>query len=235
MKLFVRRRDTEALLDGRPLGDDAGLGDVEAFLCDMRAELCAMPAPAPRPTLAATLDGRRPLRPAAGPTVKPTFPPARPRSRRLRPAVVAFATSAALFGTLATAGALPRPAQRATAELGSHLGIHLPGEETIPSAPGHRVEPGTTRTDSPGSQAPSSRPGTNPTTVTGSSPTTVPIPGSSVLPTTPTTAAAGVSPSLPTTPTLPQLPWPKAPVENPLEGLIGRSMHVAGLGTVSSP
>ena len=222
MKLFVRRRDAEALLDGRPLQHDSGLEDVDAFFADMRLELGAMPAPEPRPTLASTLDGRRPLRPATSPTPKPTFPPSRPRSHRLRPAVAVFAAGTVLFGGLAGAGALPDPVQRATAEVTSHLGVELPGAAKSPVGVNRGVEPGTTRTGSPGSQPTTSRPGTSPTTnpTTG---TTGPA-GASVLPTTPAPPSATISGHTPTPPTVPTVPvpLPKVPLpRTPRGGLAG--------------
>ena len=202
MKHLLRRRDTEALIDGivdgHPVNGAAGLDDVEAFLSEMQAEFGAMPAPAPRPTLASTLDGRRPLRPASsGPRPKPTIPAPRPRPHLFRPAAVVFATGAALFGGLASAGALPGPVQRGTAELTSHVGIHLPGAPEPRPKPVDRVEPGT---DAPrtGDQ---NRSGTSRRDA-GDPPTTVP----SVAPTTPSTVP--VVPTLPTPPTTLKLPLP---------------------------
>src|SRR5947209_17492700 len=83
-----------------------------------------MAAPAPGPSLAAALDGRRPR-----PVVPEPFPAAR-RARvsvRLRPAAVVLAASTFTFSGLAAAGALPGPIQRASAALGSHIVIWLPG------------------------------------------------------------------------------------------------------------
>jgi len=229
MKSYVRRRDADALLDGEPIEGDSGLEDVEAFLADVRLEFGAMPAPAPRPTLAATLDGRRELRPASNPGPKPklTFPDRQPRPRRLRPVVAVFATGAVLFGGLASAGALPGPAQRVTAELGSHLGIDLPGATT--SGTDDDGTSGTSRTTSPAA-TPTSRPGTSPTTAParGTDPTpadpppavvpTVPI----APPSTPPSTLAGVAPTLPT-PTLPEPEPPALPTtQNPLAELLGR-------------
>jgi hypothetical protein len=203
MKHLLRRRDTEAdidrIVDGDPMSDDvAGLGEVEAFLSEMRSEFAEIPAPEPRPTLASTLDGRRPLRPASsGPRTKPTIPEPRPRRRLLRPAAVVFAAGAAVFGGLAGAGALPGPVQRGTAELSSHLGIDLPGApEPVPS-PGDRVDPGT---DVP-------RTGSSKTTPeAGTSPTTAP----SVVPTPPSTVpAVPILPAPPALPTPTTLPLPQ--------------------------
>jgi hypothetical protein len=234
MTLFVRRRDTEALLSGEPLDDDSALNDVAAFLAEMRLEFGAMPAPEPRPTLASTLDGRRELRPESGPAPKPTFPPARPKSHRMRPAAVVFATGAVLFGGLASAGALPGPAQRATARFGSELGIHLPGETTTPT-PKARVGPATTK-ENDGTDRPTSTsgPATSSTTVPGTSPTTAPAPGSSVLPTPPTIpgvdTGSGVVPTVPTTTKPPTLEAPQLPTSgNPLQDLIDRITGSLGL------
>ena len=55
--LLLRRRDSDALLDGHPLDAGADLAEVDAFLAEMRADFAALPAPTPRPTLAATLAG----------------------------------------------------------------------------------------------------------------------------------------------------------------------------------
>lgn len=139
---LLRRRDTEALVAGTRVEDDPALDPVDSFLDTMRTEFGATTAPEPRPTLAATLDGRRPLRPAAGPVVRPTFPEPRPRRRFAKPAAVVAATGAVLFGGLATAGALPGPVQRTTAELGTRIGIHLPGAPEAEPSVRVRVDPG---------------------------------------------------------------------------------------------
>ncbi len=231
MNLFVRRRDTDALLNGEPLSDDSDLGDVEAFLADMRLEFGALPAPEPRPTLAATLDGRRELRPASGPTPKPTFPPAKPKSHALRPVAVVFATGAVLFGGLASAGALPGPAQRAAARIGSTVGLHLPGEATTPVDTKVHVGPATT-TDNDGTggagrtggRTTPSGAATSSTSVPGTSPTTAATPGAPAVPTTPTTPNGAVAPTVPTVPTVPTLPkvyLPQPPLpDSPLKDLI---------------
>lgn len=200
MKHLLRRRDTEAVIDGiiegRPVDGNAGLDDVEAFLSDTRIEFGAMPAPEPRPTLASTLDGRRPLRPASsGPRTKPTIPDPRPRRHLFRPAAVVFASSAVLFGGLASAGALPGPVQRSTAELTSHVGIHLPGAPAAPKPSPDQVDPGVDVPRTGAHDAPSTT--TQPPA--GTTATMVP----SVVPTTPTTL-----PTVPTTPTIPKLPLP---------------------------
>ena len=131
MKHLLRHRDSDALLDGDAFDEGSGLEDVAAFLSDMRVEFGAMPAPAPRPTLAATLDGRRELRPASAPAPKPTIPEPGPRVHyRFKPIAAMVASGIVLFGGLATAGALPGPAQRAVADATAHLGIDLPGRNT---------------------------------------------------------------------------------------------------------
>lgn len=209
MKLFLRHRDADALMDGQPLRDGSGLDDVDAFLSDMRVESSALPAPEPRPRFAATLDGRRELRPASGPTSKPTFPPVHPPSNRLRPVVAMFAASAVLFGGLASAGALPGPVQRTTADLGAHVGIELPGR--TPATPvvdgGGDGQPRTGPTEKPGASAPSS------------TPTTVPVALPTLVPTVPAVPSRPTTPTVPTVPTLPvphltpnvPLPAPKFP------------------------
>jgi len=231
MKLFVRRQDTEALLNGEPLGEHTDLGDVETFIADLRLEFGAMPAPEPRPTLAATLDGRRELRPASGPTPKPTFPPAQPK-HPLRPVAVVFTAGAVLFGGLAGAGALPGPAQRAAARLGSTVGLHLPGE-TTPVDSKVRVGPATTIENDDknanggnGSQTTTSGPPTSSTSIPGTSPTTTGTAGGSVVPTTPTLPRPGTGvtvPTVPTAPTVPGITIPPLPVpDSPLQDLLDR-------------
>ncbi len=195
--LLLRRRDTEAVMDGSPVAEGSPLDGVDAFLTGMRSEFAAMPAPAPRPTLAATLDGRRELRPASGPVPKPTFPERKPRVG-LRPVVAVFATGAVLFGGLATAGALPAPVQRTTADLGSHVGIHLPGGTAVHAGSGNGGAPGR------GHRDPHPRPTTGSTPRTSAPrPTTSP----STVPITPRSTVA-VPPNLPTVPTLP-VPIPR--------------------------
>lgn len=236
MKHLLRRRDTEALIDGivdgDPVNGAAGLDDVEAFLSEMQTAFGAAPPPAPRPTLASTLDGRRPLRPASsGPRPKPTIPARRPRSHRFRPAAVVFATGAVLFGGLAGAGALPGPVQRGTAELASHVGIHLPGAPETRPKPVDRVEPGTDvpRTGDDDPSDPSGRGAGDPATTV---PTVAPTTPRTVAPTTPTTVPV---PAPPTTPTTSTLPLPNAgsllePVA-PRPGLTGPVTRSGGLLT----
>ena len=202
MKHLLRRRDTEALIDGivdgHPVNNAAGLDDVEAFLSEMQTEFGATPAPAPRPTLASTLDGRRPLRPASsGPAPKPTIPEPRPRPHLFRPAAVVFATGAVLFGGLASAGALPGPVQRGTAELTSHVGHPPPGCREAPAGAGgpRRAGDRVPRTgDDPS--------GTKPATVPVDPPTTVPSAADDCRPPSPS------SRRLPTPPTTLTLPLP---------------------------
>ena len=208
MKHLLRHRDSDALLDGDPVGDDSGLDDVAAFLSELRVEFGAIPAPVPRPTLAATLDGRRELRPASGPVLKPTVPEPGPRVHyRFKPIAAMIASGVVLFGGLATAGALPGPAQRAVADVTSHLGIHLPGRTVTQPAsdptgtsPEHR---GTTATTPASGHSPApTAPGT------GSQPTTGSTPGTTAT----TVAAVGSTvPALPSTPTVPPIsptpPW----------------------------
>jgi hypothetical protein len=197
----LRRRDTDGLVAGHRIETDPGLDDVDAFLDAMRTEFGATPPPEPRPTLASTLDGRRPLRPAAGPRVHPTFPDRRRRPHVLRP-VAAFATAGVLlFGGLAPAGALPGPVQRATADVTSHLGIHLPGLADAHSEARVQDDPDHTRTPR----------------------TTQPRPGTPAAPTAPTAPAPPApapttvpAPSAPTVPTVPSLPRPEpAPITVP--------------------
>jgi hypothetical protein len=198
--LLLRRRDTEAVLDGTPVDEDSPLGDVDAFLTTMRTEFAAMPAPEPRPTLAATLDGRRELRPASGPLPKPTFPERKPRLG-LRPVGALLATGAVLFGGLATAGALPASVQRTTADASAHIGIHLPGATTPTPATHVRIEPGTGHHDPTTSSTRSTTSSTGSitaTTVPGANATTVPP----AVPVTPPTTVV-TPPSVPTLPTLP--------------------------------
>ena len=194
--LLLRRRDCDALLDGQPLDAGADLGEVDAFLAEMRAEFAEPPAPAPRPTLAATLDGRRELRPASGPTPKPTVPEPGPRVHyHFKPVVALLAGGLALFGGLATAGALPGPIQRATADATSHLGIDLPGAPS-PTAPPASV-PGGARSHGDGDATPpSAHPRaatdpdggtstTTPSTTSGAETASTAVPGAPTTPSTP--------------------------------------------------
>jgi hypothetical protein len=202
----LRRRDTDGLVAGHRVDSDPGLDDVDSFLDAMRTEFGATPPPEPRPTLAATLDGRRPLRPASGPRVHTTFPERRPRRRTLRP-VAAFATAGVvLFGGLATAGALPGPVQRATADVTAHVGIHLPGhtdardEARVHADPDHGTTPRVTV-----------KPGT----------TTPTTPSTTTAPTAPAPAPTVPVPSAPTVPTVPSLPLP-APTPTTVPNLLGK-------------
>jgi hypothetical protein len=224
MKHLLRRHESDALLNGDPISDDAGLDDVAAFLSDMRVEFGAMPAPAPRPTLAATLDGRRELRPASPPPPKPTVPEPGPRVHyRFKPIAAMVASGVVLFGGLATAGALPGPAQRTVANVTSHLGIHLPGRTVTDPAlngtgtkRGHTgttaTSPGSSRT-TPGATVPGA--GTQPTTGSTTA-TTLPAVSSTVT-TIPGTSTVPV-PNLPTTPTIP-LPITVPPIVGSLPPL----------------
>jgi hypothetical protein len=232
MKLFLRHRDTEALMDRQPLADGSGLDDVDAFLTDMRLDFGALPAPEPRPTLAATLDGRRELRPASGPAPKPTFPPARPPAHRLRPVVAVFAASAVLFGGLASAGALPGPVQRTTADLGSHVGLELPGR--TPATPvvdgGSDGQPRTGPTEKPAADPSTPTPSTTATTV----PVALPTP---TVPTVPTVPTLPTTPTVPTTPALP-IPHltPNVPLPAPTSpGLTDWLQQMGVLPTTPSP
>ena len=104
-----------------------------------------------------------------------------------------FATGTVLFGGLATAGALPGPVQRATAELGSHVGIDLPG------ADGSAAGTGDDRVDAGDRVGPRHRP-----TTTTSRPDTSPVDGHPAPhdgPTRPTTRPP--SRVVPTSPTPP--------------------------------
>jgi hypothetical protein len=210
MKHLLRHRDSDALLDGDPVGDDSGLDDVAAFFSDMRVEFGALPAPAPRPTLAATLDGRRELRPASAPVPKPTIPEPGPRVHyRFKPIAAMVASGVVLFGGLATAGALPGPAQRSVADVTAHLGIDLPGRTVTQPASGgsgsghHGGSTATTprsgHANTPGTPGEGTQPTTGSTSVS-----TVPALGSTI-PSAPSTVT--VPPNLPTTPT-PPLPTP---------------------------
>ncbi len=224
MKHLLRHRDSDALLDGNALDESSGLEDVAAFLSDMRVEFGAMPAPAPRPTLAATLDGRRELRPASAPVPKPTIPEPGPRVHyRLKPLAAMVASGVVLFGGLATAGALPGPAQRAVADATSHLGIELPGRNTpLPASSGpdakdnHRggtaTTPTTARATVPGTPGSQPQPTSRSTTVT-----TVPA-AVSTIPSIPSTVPA---PGLPTPPTVPVPTIGALPALGPLGSIPG--------------
>jgi hypothetical protein len=190
----LRRRDTDGLVAGHRTDENPGLDDVDAFLDTMRTEFGATPPPEPRPTLASTLDGRRPLRPASGPRVHTTYPERRPRRHGLRPVAAFAAAGVVLFGGLATAGALPGPVQRATADVTAHVGIDLPGRtETHPDV---RVQVDTGRTGTPKTTVP--RPGATATTV----------PTEPATPVVPAPAPTVPDPSTPTVPTVPSLPLP---------------------------
>jgi hypothetical protein len=227
---LLRRRDTEALVAGERVDHDGSLDDVDAFLGAMRSEGLT-PAPEPRPTLASTLDGRRPLRPATGPRVHATFPARRPRRRVLRPAAVVGAAGAVLFGGLATAGALPGPVQRATADVSAHVGIHLPGATDSEPDVRIRVDPDPSGRERPTPRAP--RVTTTPTApaqppVAPSTP--VPAPAPPTVPSvplpvpTPITTPSGlpeVLPSLPPVgPTGPAGPSSPGPVRSLIEDLL---------------
>jgi hypothetical protein len=225
MKHLLHRRDSEALIEGDPIDDDSGLEDVEAFLTTMRSEFAATPAPAPRPTLAATLDGRRELRPKSGPAPKPTFPKPRPRTRwGLRPVAAVFATGAVLFGGLAGAGALPGPIQRATASVGSHVGLHLPG--LTEATPAGRND-GQPRTGGPSSTSPSTQAekSSDPSATTPSTaPSSSSLPVTPVAPMVPTVPGAGLLP--PTTdPTVPFIPQTNLPIPPTLAQLLDELTH----------
>jgi hypothetical protein len=127
--------------------------------------------------------------------VHTTYPERRPRRHGLRP-VAAFATAGVvLFGGLATAGALPGPVQRATADVTSHVGIDLPGRTEAHEDVRVQVDPGRTET----SRTTVTRPDTSATTApTVPTTTAVPAPALTTVPT----------PSAPTVPTVPSLPRP---------------------------
>jgi hypothetical protein len=239
MKHVLRRRDSDALLDGETLGTDAELDDVEAFLADMRLEFSALPAPEPRPTLAATLDGRRELRPASGPVPKPTIPKPGPKVHyRFRPIAAMLVSGVVLFGGLATAGALPGPLQRATADATSHLGIHLPGDTTttpavVPTGTGHRRDDSTTTPDARRDHG-SGTAATTPQPSSGATGTTVvpPVTRGSATPTT--TPTVQIPPPLTTTPTLP-VPVPNlgtVPRFTPLPSIPGLVAPTEHLGVL---
>jgi hypothetical protein len=194
-----RARECEIALDGRPVAAASPLHGVATFLDGVRLEAAAMPAPTPHPALAAIFDGRRVLRP-----IPSTSAVVRPRATwRLRPVAALLAAASVTFGGLATAGALPGPAQRASARLGTHLGIRLPG--TPPPAP--TTEPATPRA------APTSSPPVASTTTTTRAPqtttTSVPV-GDRATPTPPAREPAGPSGSAPTALPIPDL---HAPIE----------------------
>jgi hypothetical protein len=203
MRTHVRRRDTEALLDGRLLSGDHPLANVGGFLDTMRADYSFQPPPLPRPALAAILvEGRRPLRSVSAP--RPVRPQAVRAWRwpqwnvRLRTLVVALTTTGAVtFGGLATAGALPGPLQRASADLSAQVGIDLPRPVNArPTQHHHTTAPrpatGTSGPAGPAAKSPSDPTG-QPTTVTGptarivlpGSPAPTPVPSPSVPITTP--------------------------------------------------
>jgi hypothetical protein len=203
----LRRRDTDGLVAGDRVDADPGLDGVDAFLDTMRTEFGATPPPEPRPTLASTLDGRRPLRPASGPRVHTTFPERRPRRRGLRP-VAAFATAGImLFGGLATAGALPGPVQRTTADITAHVGIDLPGRAEAHPETQVQVDPDRDTTP---------RVTVKPGTTTPTAPVTTPVPGAPAP--APTTVPV---PSAPTVPTVPSVPLP-APTPTTVPNLLGK-------------
>jgi hypothetical protein len=231
----LRRRDTDGLVDGHRVESDPGLDDVDAFLAAMRTEFGASPTPEPRPTLASTLDGRRPLRPASGPRVHTTFPERRPPRRVLRPVAAFAAAGVVLFGGLATAGALPDPVQRATADVTSHVGIHLPGRteshevrvqvddrNDTPKATAKRS--GTTGTTVPTAPATPAAPAPAPTTVPVPSPTVPTVPSlplpAPVPTTTPNLLGDVLAPLAPTGPTGPEGPSAPHPVRDLLDHLI---------------
>ncbi len=227
MKHLLRHRDSDALLDGDAFDEGSGLEDVAAFLSDMRVEFGAMPAPAPRPTLAATLDGRRELRPASAPAPKPTIPEPGPRVHyRFRPIAAMVASGVVLFGGLATAGALPGPAQRAVADATAHLGIDLPGRNTpqpASSGPDGKADHhgGTATTPTSAHASVSGRSGSQPTS--GSTTATTAPAAVSTIPTTPSIPTTVPAPGVPTPPTLP-VPVPTLgalPALGPLGSLPG--------------
>jgi hypothetical protein len=150
----VSTADAAALVDGRPVTDPS-LEPVTALLTELRAVAGTNPMPAPSPALRSRLVGTRPLHVVPDP-LDPTVAPGRrtqpgadgersdpgcrrPRFRGLRPVAAAFATGAIAFGSLATAGALPAPLQRVSAELGRHVGIDLPRPADPLPAPRARV------------------------------------------------------------------------------------------------
>ena len=232
---FLRHRDSEALLDGTPVARGAGLGEVERVISGLRIEAAVMPAPAPRPRLAATLDGRRPLPPASDP-VPDLARDATRRTRaslRLRVSVVAAAISAVLFGGLAAAGALPAPVQRTSAQVMSHLGVQIPGRTTSPHRPSSHIAPRTGNTHAPTSavvhpKSPSNTTVTIPASATTPLPTGTTLPTSATVTTLPISPTSPVAPTLPKSPTLPTLPGAtvvtvpvriRVPISLPLPGL----------------
>jgi hypothetical protein len=224
MKHLLHRRDSEALIEGQPVDEDSGLDDVKMFLTSMRSEFAATPAPEPRPTLAATLDGRRELRPKSGPAPKPTFPKPRPRTHwGLRPVAALFATGAVLFGGLAGAGALPGPIQRTAASVGSHVGLHLPGRSGATPAGRDDGQPRTGPSESTSPSSKRNRSGESATTPS-TAPTTPTIPAVPAVPTVPTLPNPGARPT-PTVPTIPALPTPTVTVPPSLSQLLHDLAH----------
>jgi hypothetical protein len=114
---------------------------VRAFVEELAAFGDAAP-PEPRPALVARLDGFVPLHAVPDPLASPPAHAARARRRGMRAIAAACVGGAVVFGGLATAGALPDPLQRATAEVGARIGIDLPGpDRAAPSPPASRRDP----------------------------------------------------------------------------------------------
>jgi hypothetical protein len=194
---MIRRsaRDRDLAFDGQAVAATSPLREVAAFLDDVRLEAAAMPAPTPGPALTAIFDGRRSL--PHTPTARPASPRPRPHLR-LRPVTALVAVTAVTFGGLATAGALPGPMQRVSAELGMHVGIWLPGTPTpSPTAP---------RQSEPPRLAPTTSAGVAPATTTAGSETTT---------TSTTPAGDPAAPSVPPTPDVP-IPLPVPELRGPI-------------------
>jgi hypothetical protein len=121
---------------------------LQSFL-DELADYGTTPAPEPRPALVARLDGFTPLHAVPDPLATPEPRRTSARRRGLRPVAVAFVGGAVLFGGLASAGALPGPLQRVSADLGSHVGLDLPDPDADGSAPSTPVPTAGSRSDDP--------------------------------------------------------------------------------------
>jgi hypothetical protein len=176
MTTRLRHRDTAALID-RQATPNPTLDGVDQFLSNLRDQAATFPPPMPSAALAATLTGHTPLR-----LIDPDTPailehrpvPRRPRRPgRAKIAALAFASAIIATSGVAVAGNLPTPIQRATADLASHLGIHLPHPAASqPLRRHHREATPTAPTPGSSQPLPPTSPIPNPVLVTPS-PTTI--------------------------------------------------------------
>lgn len=230
MSRNLTRTRAQALLDapGPSTPDDEA---VRGFLDELRREYGTTVAPEPQPALVARLDGHRPLHALPDPLAPPDGCLVRRRTVA-RPIAAALVGGTVVLGGLAGAGALPAPVQRATADLGRHVGLHLPDPTSTPSAPkAHaraRVRVTPPDAGDPATTAPNAVTATGTVGVAGpagATGATLTVPPSTAVPVTPVTPPSSLALPLP----VPGVgPAPPAPPELPVgtdDGPVGRVLH----------